>query len=172
MRCAMWTGRDVTSYKKRIAALTADMPPPVSAHDYALTYTQLTSHRLTAMREVNASNAPVTPVPDDPSDRAPLIRQLARQAKRRSKVFYRRVKHTLLSPPAQSTLLHPRRKIQRILQRNTPWSTHALSHIPQRPRLQDVPPPTLAALRELARASRKKPPGPDKVPPYQLHRSS
>ena len=46
MCCAMWNRRDVTSYKKRIAALTADMPPPVSAHDCALTYAQLTSHML------------------------------------------------------------------------------------------------------------------------------
>ena len=65
MRCAMWNRRDVTAYKKRIAALTADMPPPVSAHDCALTYTQLTSHMLTAMREVNASKAPITPVTED-----------------------------------------------------------------------------------------------------------
>ena len=169
MRCAMWNCRDVTAYKKRIAALTADMPPPVSAHDCALTYTQLTSHMLTAMREVNASKAPITPVTEDPSDWASVIRQLAKQAKRRSKVFYRRVKHTLLSPPAKSTLPTPTRKIQRILQRNTPWSAHALSHVSQRPRHQDVPPPTQAALRELARASRKKSPGPDKVPPYLLH---
>ena len=124
---------------------------------------------LTPMREVNASKALITPVTEDPSDWASVIRQLAKQAKRRSKVFYRRVKHTLLSPPAQSTLPTPTRKIQRIFQRNTPWSAHALSHVPQRPRHQDVPPPTKAALRELARASRKKSPDPDKVPPYLLH---
>ena len=96
--------------KKRIAALTADMPPPVSAHDCTLTYTQLTSHMLTAMREVNASKAPITPVTEDPSDWASVIRILAKQARRRSKIFYRRVKHTLLSPPAQSTLPTPTRK--------------------------------------------------------------
>ena len=138
MRCAMWNRRDVTSYKKCIAVLTADMPPPVSAHDCALTYAQLTSHMLTAMREVNASKAPVTPASDDPSDWASVSRQLAKEAKRRSKVFYRRVKHTLLSPPAQSTLPTPTGKIQRILQRNTPWSAHALSHIPHRPRPQTI----------------------------------
>ena len=73
MRCAMRNRRDVTAYKKCIAALTVDMPPPVSAHDCALTYAQLTSHMLTAMREVNASKAPITPVTEDPSDWASVI---------------------------------------------------------------------------------------------------
>ena len=60
-----------------------------------------------------------------------VVRQLAQQAKRRSKGFYRRVKYTLLSPPAQSTLPVPTKKIQRILQRNTPWSVSALDLIPR-----------------------------------------
>ena len=61
----------------------------------------------------------------------------AKQAKRRSKVFYRRVKNTLLTPPLQSTLPTPTRKIQRILQRNTPWSSTALDLVPQQSALPD-----------------------------------
>ena len=123
LRCAMSNRRDVTAYKNRIAALTANMPPPICAHDCALTYTQLTSHMLTAMREAKASKAPITPATENPSDWASVIRQLAKQAKRRSKVFYRRVKHILLSPPAQSTLPTPHEKYN-VSSNATPHGLH------------------------------------------------
>ena len=121
------------------------------------------------MRESNASKPPPPPPADDPSDWSSVVRQLARQAKRRSKFFYRRIKHTLLAPPSQSTLPTPTGKIQRILQRNTPWSSNAIDHVPLHQRLPDVPLPTLMDLRRLARASRKKSPGPDQVPWYLLY---
>ena len=168
-RCAQWKRRDVSRFRRDISAATAALPLPTVASDTAHTYQQLCSHMLTAMRRVNSQRPPSPPASDDVSDWSSVVRQLAKQAKRRSKTFYRRIKHTLLTPPAQSTLPTPTRKIQRILQRNTPWSSHALDLIPQRARLCDPPPPTFSELRALARASRKKSPGPDGVPPYLLH---
>ena len=123
---------------------------------------------LTAMNTVDEAK------PDPPqsschiTDWTSVVRQLAKQAKRRSKIFYRRVKHTLLSPPAQSTLPVPSRKIQRILQCTNPWSTEAGQHIPEYSQLDNPPPPTYDALRTLARAARKTSPGPDGIPPYLL----
>ena len=70
-----------------------------------------------------------------------LVKQLAKKAKRRSKIFYRRVTHALLTPPTPSMLPVPSQKIQRILQRNNPWSNDAIDHIPQSPTMADVPPP-------------------------------
>ena len=162
-RCALWNCRDVSRFQRSMGALTW------THQDCARTYTQLSSLMLHTMREINASK-PLPPRPaDDPSDWSSVVRQLARQAKRRSKVFYRRIKHTLLAPQSQSTLPTPTRKIQRILQRNTPWSSNAMDHVPLNQSLPDVPPPTLMDLRRLAPASRKKSPGPDQVPPYLLY---
>ena len=104
----------------------------------------------------------------DATDWSDIVRQLAKQAKRQSKVFYRRVKHTLLTPLSPSTLPTPTRKIQRILQRNNPWSARALDWIPDSPGLHDPEPPSVDELRALARAPRRKSPGPDGVPPYLL----
>ena len=119
---------------------------------------------LSAMREVNEEKKEVPKNKIDVTDWSDVVRQPAKQAKRRSKVFYRRVKHTLLTPPTPSTLRTPTRKIQRILQRNNPWSARALDWINVRPRLDDLPPPTVTELRSLAKASRRKSPRPDGVP--------
>ena len=128
----------------------------------------LWGHMLTAMNTVNEAKPDPPRSSCDITDWTSVVRQLAKQAKRRSKPFYRRVKHTLLSPAAQSTLRVPSRKIQRILQRNNPWSTEDDQHITQYPQLDNLPPPTYDALRTLARAARKKSPGPDDIPPYLL----
>ena len=116
---------------------------------------------LEATRVVNDSHAPTREPDPCNTDWASVVKQLAKQAKRRSKLFYLRVKHSLLSPPAQSTLPVPVCKIQRILQRNTPWSEDAASLIRLVERLHDPPPPTVPELRSLAKAARKRFPGPD-----------
>ena len=96
---------------------------------------------LQAMQRVNDAKPDAPQQAHDITDWASRVRQLAKQGKRRSKVFYRRIKHTLLGPPAQSSLPVPSRKIQRILQHNTPWSADAALIIPQHPELGDPPPP-------------------------------
>ena len=128
----------------------------------------LWGHMLTAMNTVNEAKPDPPRSSCDITDWTSVVRQLGMQAKRRSKIFYRRVKDTLLSPPARSTLPVPSPKIQRILQRNNPWSTEAGQHIPQYPQLDNLPPLTYDALRTLARAARRKYPGPDGIPPYLL----
>ena len=98
---------------------------------------------LQSMQRVNDSK------PDAPhqahaiTDSASLVRQLTKQAKRRSKVFSCRIKHTLLTPPAQSSLPVPSYRIKRILQRNTPWSADAALIIPKHRQLGDSPPLSL-----------------------------
>ena len=132
------------------------------------TYSLLTTHMLTAMRKVNEQKPPPQRTNTDVTNWSMVVRQLAKQAKHRSKSFYRRVKNTLLTPPLQSTLPTPTRKIQRILQRNTPSCSTALDLVPQQSALPDPPPRAVAELRKRARAPQKKSPGPDGVPPYLL----
>ena len=165
-RCSLWNRRDVNLFMSLVSK--HDVPSPVSPHDVEHTYRVLTEVMLQTMTQVNTSklNNPRPPV--DVSDWAQVVIQLARQAKRRSKIFYRRIKHTLLSPPVPSILPVPSRKIQRILQGNNPWSANAPQYIPRSPSLPDVAPPNEAELRGLARAARKKSPGPDGVHPYLI----
>ena len=153
-RCSLWNRRDVHLFRSLVSK--HDVPSPVSAHDVEQTYRALTEVMLQTMTQVNTSkpNNPLPPV--DVSDWAQLVKQLARQAKRRSKVFYRRVKHTLLSPPVPSTLPAPSRKIQRILQRHNPWSANAPQHIPQSPSLPDVAPPKSTRIARSSTRSAEK----------------
>ena len=117
-RCALRNRRDVNLFRSLVTK--HDIQAPVSSHDIESTYRTLTEVMLNAMKQVNSSK-PIPPRPCvDVSDWAQVVKQLARLAKRRSKIFYRRVKHTLLSPPVPSTLPVPSTKIQRILQRKQP----------------------------------------------------
>ena len=167
-RCAQWNRRDVQRFQRHVEQLTASLPVPDTYSEVEATYATLCAHMLTAIHTVNENKPDPLRSSCDITDWTSVVRQLAKQAKRRSKIFSRRVKHTLLSPPAQSTLAVPSGKIQRILQRDNAWSAGAGQHIPQYPQLDNLPPPTYDALRTLARAARKKFPGPDGIPPYLL----
>ena len=143
-RCARWNRRDVQTFRRHISQLCADQPSPATISDTEHAYEQRTHRMLQVMQCVNDSKPDTPHWPHDVTDWASLVCQLAKQAKRRSKVFYCRIKHTLLTPPAQSSLPVPSRKIQRILQRNTPWSADAAHIIPQHPQLGDPPPQCLS----------------------------
>ena len=114
-RYAIRNRRDVLRYQQRISQLMCDLPIPHATDEVEATYSAVTAHMLTAMRETNEKKQPIERRPTDVTDLAQFVRQLARQAKRCSKTFFCRVKHTLLTPPAQSTLPAPTRKIRRIL---------------------------------------------------------
>ena len=140
-QCALWNRRDVKCFQPEMSTPSPQADTPVTPEYVHTVYQSLAQRMLEAMRVVNDSRAP-TREPDPPvTDWASVVKQPAKQAKRRSKLFYRRVKHSLLSPPAESTLPVPTRKIQRILQRNTPWSEDATSLIRRVERLHDPPPP-------------------------------
>ena len=85
---------------------------------------------LAAMRRAKSQKHRSQSDPDNMIDWSSVVNQLAKEANQRLKTFYRRVKPTLPRPPAQSTLPTPARKIQRILQQTTPWSSRALYIIP------------------------------------------
>ena len=167
-RCAQWNRRDLHKFRSLMEHSVHDLQTPTSFHDVESTYHTLVQHMLHAMRTVNSAKPALQTNSTDISDWHQVVKQLTRQAKRRSKVFYRRIKHTLLTPPAPSTLPVPSRKIQRILQRNSPWSARASELITPQPLLPDPPPPSVEELRILAKSSRKKSPGPDGVPPYLI----
>ena len=123
------------------------------------------SHGVLGTASVNDSRAPTREPDPCITDWASVVKQLAKQAKRRSKLFYRRVKHSLLSPPAQSTLPVPTCKIQRILQRNTPWSEDAASLIRQVECLHDPPHPHYPNSAPWPKPPGENPPDPTESPP-------
>ena len=151
-----------------MSALARGIPIPHTYEAVEHTYSLLFTHMLTAMREINEQKPFPPRTSTDVTDSSMVLRELAKQAKRRSKVLYWRVKNTLLTPPSQSTLPNPNREIQRILQRNTPRSSTALDHVQPQPALPNLPPTTVVELRKLGRARGKKSSKPDGMPPYLL----
>ena len=166
-RCSQWNRRDTHRFRSLMEQSYHMLQTPTCYHDVQSCYQALVQMTLHAMRTVDSAKPTPQTKPSEVSDWHQVVKQLTRQAKRRSKVFYRRIKHTLLTPPAPSTLPVPSRKIQRILQRNSPRSAHAAGLITPVPLLHDPAPP-MAELSALAKSSRKKSPGPDGVPPYLL----
>ena len=103
-RCALWNRWDLQLYRTIIASSSKDVPALECYTDVQLTYDKLCHRMLDAMRQVNSAKTPLATPPTDASDWSQVVKQLARQAKKRSKIFFRRVKHTLLTPPRP---LHP-----------------------------------------------------------------
>ena len=167
-RCAQWHRRDTHRFRFLMEQSYHTLQTPTCYHDVQSCYQALVQTTLHAMRTPNSAKPTPQTKPSDVSDWHQVVKQLTRQAKKSSKVFYRRIKHTLLTPPAPSTLLVPSQKIERILQRNSPWSARAAGLITPKPLLHDPPPPSVAELRALAKSSRKKSPGPHGLPPYLL----
>ena len=131
---------------------------PVTPESVHTVYQSLTRQLLEAMRVVNDSRAPAREPNPCNTNWASVVKQLAKQAKLRSKLFYRRVKHSLLSPPAQSTLPVPTRKIQRILQAiSRGQRTQRLSFVELR--VCTTPPPTYTTRAPLPGQS-----SPEKIP--------
>ena len=79
-----------------------------------------------------------------------LISTIAMQARRRTRVFYRRLKSAFAIPRGQPSYPIPSRKIRRILQEPPIWSdTHAFQDTERQARRPDPPPHTLTAPRLL-----------------------
>ena len=83
-RCSTWNRRDLHRYRTAVERSTSGMATPAIYHDVALSYSALSSKILDAMREVNAAKPPFSHSPADVSDWQHRVRQLSRQAKRRS----------------------------------------------------------------------------------------
>jgi hypothetical protein len=96
------------------------------------------------------------------------VRLLLRHAKKRTKVFYRRIKAAYFIPPPSSILPPPRRAIQKILQSQRGFDPSILDNLPTSAPHPNPSPPSKEELRHLSRAVRRKAPGPDGIPPYLL----
>ena len=146
------------------------MLPSVYAYrDVEPCYATLKGKMLDSRNKVNAEKGePPCKTHDPQQEWTELIRTLSRQCHQRSETFYKRVKSSLLSPSSLSTLPVPGRGFRRILERNNPWSQDALNAVPHRDRLEPQDPPTDEELQTFARATRRKSPGPDGIPPHLL----
>ena len=81
-RCAMWNRRDALRYQQRISQLMRDLPIPHAIGEVEATYSTVTAHMLTAMRETNEKIQLIKRRPTDVTDWAQVVRQLARHAPR------------------------------------------------------------------------------------------
>ena len=168
-RCGMWERRDLRRYRQLMDEATPSLPGAHTYSDVEPCYATLKEKMLDSMNKVNAEKGePPRKTHYPPQEWTELIRTLSRQCRHRSKTFYKRVKSFLLSPATQSTLPVPGQGIQRILERNNPWNQVALNAVPSRDRLQLPDTPTDEELRTFARATRRKSPGPDGIPPSLL----
>ena len=110
-RCAHWNRRDTHRFRSLMEHTYHTLQTPTCYHDVQSCYQTLIQTTLHAMLTVNAAEPTPQTKSSDVFDWHQVVKQLTRQAKRRSNVFYRRTKHTLLTPPAPSTLPVPSRKI-------------------------------------------------------------
>ena len=129
-RCSLRNRRDVNLFRSLVGK--HDVPSPVSPHDVEETYHALTEMTLQTMKEVNTSKPNNYRLPVDICDLAQVVKQLWRQAGRRSKVFYRRVKHTPLSPLYHPPSPSPLRQYKESCNATTPGvpTHHSISHSP------------------------------------------
>ena len=86
-RCAMWNRRDVTRFQKKMIESAASLCAPEEARQAGTVYDTLVTLMLSAMREVNEEKKEVPKIKIDVTDWSDVVCQLAKQAKRRSKVF-------------------------------------------------------------------------------------
>ena len=140
-RCAQWNRRDMHRFRSLMQQSHHMLQTPACFHHVQSSYHALVQMMLHAMRTVNSAEPAPQTKSSDVSDWHEVVKQLTCQAKRRSKVFYRRIKHTLLTRLAPSTVPVPSRKIQRNLQRTSTWSTHAAGLITPKTPLTHPPPP-------------------------------
>ena len=104
------TGGTSSSTRKRSPTF------PVTFSCHRLSKLRNTCLHACLRREGDVENAPMPHSHQDVTDSS-AIRQLAKQAKRRSKVFYCRVRNTLLTGPAQTTPPTSTQKTRCLLQR-------------------------------------------------------
>ena len=165
--CAMWNRRDVLRYQQRISQLMRDLPIPHAIDEVEATYSTVTAHMLYAMRETNEKKQPMERRPTDVTDWAKLVRQLARQAKRAPK-FFSVASNTHYSHPPRSQPSRPPHAKYNASSKETRPGPPVPSIWYQHNQLPLTPPPTVQELSSLARAPKKKSPGPDSVPPYLI----
>ena len=87
-RCAQWNRRDVQLYRALVCLALQDVEAPESSQDVDSCYSRISGCMLAAMRQVNASCWLTTHPTPEVSDWYQLVKQLARQAKQRSKTFF------------------------------------------------------------------------------------
>ena len=140
-RCARWNWRNVQAFQRHISQLCANLPSPDTISNTEHAYEQLTRHMLQAIQRVNDSKPDAPSQAHDIMDGASLMRQLGKQAKKRSKVFHRRIKHTLLTPPG--AILPPCAVPEKPARFATqhPMVSQRCPHRPPTPPVRRPPPP-------------------------------
>ena len=168
-RCTYWNKRTLQQYKQKVM-VNAPSPPLqfMSLQHGEVWYASLTSHIRQVLKDIDEARPKRPPTQVQTFDQ--IVKTIATQARRRTKVFYRRLKHAFAMPRRPPAYPVPTRRIRRILQ-EPPIFSHmdALPKRAHQTRKPDPPPPSINTLRELSKGPRNKAPGPDGVPPYALH---
>ena len=96
------------------------------------------------------------------------IKKLAGFARQNPKIFFRRAKADFLILMKPSRVPLPIHQIEIMMNVHNPWVATVLSFMDEHEE-KPIPVPTDDEIRQWARVSRCKAPGPDKVPPYLYH---
>ena len=165
-RCTLWSHKDLRSFN---SLLQDRFSPPSNPNlgEAESCYALLSANIQECMNLVNEQRQRPRPAGNS-SSWEDTVRSLLRQARRRTKLFFRRIKSAYFVPPVPSILPCPRREIQRQLQQNRPFDRSIFDSIPVNAPQPNPTPPTLTQLRHLSHAVRRKAPGPDGIPPYLL----
>ena len=148
-------------------ASTTTGPPPEKFDSLAQAsswYSGITADIRSVMGKI-CSAKPKRP-PEQVKEWDTLISTRAMQARRRTKVFYRRLKSAFAIPRGQPSYPVPSRKIRRILQEPPIWSdTHAFRDTERQARPPDPPPPPPHSSETFPKAHVAKRPGLMVYPP-------
>ena len=166
-RCTFWNHRELRLFNSRLSARFIPPPTPLTISEAEASYSELSHCVQECMQEINADRHASIPKSPDSSWHT-TVGLLLRHARRRSKIFFRRIKSAYFVPPPPSILPCPRRALQRILQTPRSFDHAILNNIPSSPPKPNPAPPSLEQLRHLSRSVRRKAPGPDGIPPYLL----
>lgn len=166
-RPTLWNKAALQEFKK----IMSNKPPPevpINLQETTTAYQEVIRQALQAVQQVNDARYPRKTPEGTSRDWIHMVRMLQKQCRKRSKLFYRRLKSTLLIPQYPPLLPIPGKQIQEILQQQTLWNLTAVDHNPKQETQPEPKLPTKEELRKLAWSRRNKAPGPDGLPPYIL----
>ena len=134
----LWNKRDLKTYKSQIEQLATQLPEAFNddLQQASLWYATLTADINKFMESI--CNEKPKKNPEKLEEWDTLIGNIAMQARRRTKVFYGRLKSAFAIPRGQPSYPVPARKVRRILQEPPAWSSqHAFRHTQRQERQPD-----------------------------------
>jgi ribonuclease HI len=168
-RCSNWSSDTLRLFHADLqSTFQPHGPSTIGPPEVGDEYQALSKACLESMERIN-SLSPMPHLPPSTCSWESTVKALLQKARQRTKIFFRRVKSSLLQPSITPMFPVPSRKIQRILQTDNRYSPRIFASIDRQPRSPNPHPPSMEDIRALAKATRSKAPGPDGLPPWILY---